>query len=278
MDKPDTKQFPFSMIYDFFGVDAMTANPMERLIVRQANKSLVKVMTANPKLIDRIIMIGEVGDVPDKSFGIGLPNRREFLSAHGDFVGYVIRFDPKDYADKQKVRKKLGYGNEPLILCTKGGTACGRPLLDLCAHSFPLIRQKLPDAKMVIVAGPMVDTKSVPALPGIEVLGFVPNLYEYIAACDYCITQAGQTTTIEIMALRKPFAYFPLEQQFDQNITTGGRLRRLGAGTEMRYYRTTPQMLADTVLKDIGKPVTYESEEFNGADRAAEVLNGMLRE
>jgi predicted glycosyltransferase len=134
----------------------------------------------------------------------------------------------------------------------------------------------LPNAKMVIVCGPMVDPKTVPVSPGIEVLGYVPNLYEYIAACDFCITQAGQTTTIEIMALRKPFAYFPLEEQFDQIITTGGRLKRLGAGTEMRYYKTTPQMLADVVLEGIGRPVSYESGEFDGADRAAKILNEML--
>jgi UDP-N-acetylglucosamine:LPS N-acetylglucosamine transferase len=130
---------------------------------------------------------------------------------------------------------------------------------------------------MVVVCGPMTDPKSVPVSPGIEVLGYVPNLYEYIAASDFCITQAGQTTTIEIMALRKNFAYFPLEQQFDQNITTGGRLKRLGAGIEMRYYQTTPQMLADVVVDNIHKPVTYASGGFNQGERAAKILNEMLK-
>ena len=57
------------------------------------------------------------------------------------FIGYIIRFDPKMYMDKNALRKKLGYENDPLIICSIGGTSIGKNLLDE-DYSYPeYIRQ-----------------------------------------------------------------------------------------------------------------------------------------
>ena len=39
--------------------------------------------------------------------------------------------------------------------------------------------------------------------------GFVPNLSEYLAACDLAPVQGSLSTTIELVAARRPFLYPP---------------------------------------------------------------------
>jgi len=54
-----------------------------------------------------------------------------------DFVGYIVPEDIGEYRDKKKARQLLGYGDNPLILCSIGGTAAGKGLLDLCVKAYP---------------------------------------------------------------------------------------------------------------------------------------------
>ncbi len=42
-------------------------------------------------------------------FGPGLPGIREWTSAHYDFPGYVLPFDPAEFADREALRARLGY-------------------------------------------------------------------------------------------------------------------------------------------------------------------------
>jgi hypothetical protein len=60
---------------------------------------------------------------------------------------------------------------------------------------------------MLLVTGPRLDPAAVSAPPGVEVRGYVPRLYEHLAASDLTITQSGGTTTLELTALRRPFIH-----------------------------------------------------------------------
>lgn len=107
---PSLKKFPFMMMYDFIGLDAITYHPMDILVAYMTNRIWVKILTNEHPLADRHIFLGEIEDVADRKFGFMLPNRRRLAEKYVDFVGYVLPFDPKDYTDKAKVRKILGYG------------------------------------------------------------------------------------------------------------------------------------------------------------------------
>jgi UDP-N-acetylglucosamine:LPS N-acetylglucosamine transferase len=214
--------------------------------------------------------------VADKKFGFLLPNRREWAKKLCKFVGYVLRFDPEDYTDKAKVRSKLGYGKEPLIVCSIGGTSIGKELLELCAQAYAIVREKIPDLRMVLVCGPRLAVESVRVPPGVEVRGYVPALYEHFAASDLAIVQGGGTTTNELTALKLPFIYFPIEGHFGQEIIDVEKLARHQAGVKMTYSHTTPQSLAEKVISNIGKEVNYKPIPTDGARKAAELINKLL--
>ena len=84
------------------------------------------------------------------------------------------------------------------------------------------------------------------------------------------------TTTIELTALRKPFIFFPLEDQFDQQIYVSERIARHKAGVRMEYRQTTPEMLAQAILENIGRKVETKSIPFDGAKKAAEIISELL--
>jgi predicted glycosyltransferase len=201
-----------------------------------------------------------------------LPNRRKFAEARYRFVGYILPFQPSDYGDNAETRAQLGYGKEKLIICAVGGTSIGRELLELCGRSYPFIREKTPDARMILITGPRLAGNSIHAPEGVEVREYVPSLYQHLAACDLAIVQAGGTTTLELTALGKPFLYFPIEGHCEQENYVAGRLARHRAGVRMKLSETSPQKLTDKVVSNIGKEVDYASIPTDGAQKAARCI------
>jgi UDP:flavonoid glycosyltransferase YjiC (YdhE family) len=270
------KTCPFVMIFDFVGLDAMSASPLERLGVYVWNRAWSGGRRPPKPAYDLALFIGEIEDIPDRPFGFGLPNRRSWARNRCTFVGHVFPFDPACYRDRESLKKHLGYGAEPLVICSIGGTAIGRELLDLCAAAFPIARREIPDLRMVLVGGPRISAESLVAPEGAEVRGYVPKLYEHFAAADLAIVQAGGTATLELTALRRPFVYFPLEGHSEQQVTVAGRLARHGAGVRMDLSRATPQALADAIRAHIGKSAAYPIVASDGAAKAAALICGLL--
>ena len=268
---------PFIIIYDFLGMDSMSKSPVERIVNYVLNwiwSRDYKVFSADNR---ESIFIGEPEDIPDKKFGFLLPNRREYAKAHFTFIGYIIRFDPKMYLDKMEVRKSLGYSENPMIICAIGGTSIGKELLELCNSTYPILRSKIDQLRMILVAGPRLDLSSIETLPGIEIKGFVPDLYQHFAACDIAIVQGGFSSTLELTALRRPFIYFPIEGHSEQEYVAK-RLARHNAGIRMNFSETTADSLANQVFVNLEKRVTYKPLNTDGAKNGAEIINKYLVE
>lgn len=264
------------MIEDFVGYEAMTGNLLEKIGVYQRNRFLAKDVPRIPASRLTHFFVGELEDIPDKRFGFLLPNRREVSKQYYHFLGYVIRFDPADYTDKAKIRKKLGYGEQPLIICATGGTFAGKEMLETCGKAYTILKKDMPDLHMVCVCGELWGTKP-PELPqDVEFHSFLPDIYEHYAASDMAVVVGGGTTTAELTALRRPFVFFPLENQFDQQLYVAERLARQGAGIKMKYFDTTPESLANTIRTNIGKEVDWKPISVDGAQKAAKLINGFL--
>jgi len=269
-------EVPFVMIYDFLGMNSVTKNPVEKLMIYMWNRLWARIHELFSDGRNLGIFVGEPEDIPDESLGLLLPNRREYAKANLNFVGYVFPFNPAEYADKAEIRAKLGYGEEPLVVCSIGGTSVGKELLMLCGQAYPIIREEIPNLRLVLICGPRLAVESLNVPQGVDVRGYVPALYEHFAASDLAIVQAGATTTLELTALRRPFLYFPLEGHFEQQIHVSGRLTRHQAGVEMSYSQTTPESLAEKVISNLGKELTYPPIATDGAQRAAQLIGQLL--
>lgn len=274
--KPELKTMPFAIIYDFIGSYAMTKNPKDVFGNYYWNYFWSKDFHKPSPFVDMRLFVGELEDIPDTKFGFLLPKRRAWAQEKCTFSGYILPFDPKKYVNKKEIRAKLGYGDDPIIVCSIGGTSIGKEMLKLCGESFPIIKEKIPNARMVLVCGPRLESGTMKVMEGTEIYGYVPNLYEHFAACDLAVVQGGATTTIELTALKKPFLYFPLEDHYEQRIHVRHRLNRHNAGVFMDYSNTTPQSLADAITQNLGKKVDYANIPTDGAQKAAELISKLL--
>ncbi|UCF62757.1 MAG: hypothetical protein JSW33_09215, partial [bacterium] len=266
---PELKKFKFVMIYNFVGVDSMSSNLFEKFGAYYWNRIWSKGYGKTTRHFDLGIFVGMEEDIPDRTFGFFLPYRRDYAREKYKFVGYIINFNPGEYRDKEKVRRQLGYGSEPLLICSIGGTSIGKELLNLCGNSYPILKESIPDLRMVLVCGPRLspDTLTVPS--GVEIKTYTPNLYRHFAAADCAVVQGGHSSTMELTALQRPFLYFPLGGHCEQQLYVPARLERHRAGIRMDYSQTTPEILAEKIMSIFGTEPRYADIPLDGAQKAA---------
>ncbi len=260
---------PFVMIFDFVGTDPMTRSILDRIGAYGLNAMWAWDGRVYGGGLHSAIFIGELDDIPTQAFGCALPERRQHAQDYYDVVGHVIGFRPEQHADRAAWRHRLGYGEGPLIVCSVGGTAIGRGLLELCGQAFLPLRACMPGVHMVLVCGPRLPVGSIRVPQEVEVRGHIPRLHELYACCDVAVVQCGASSTTELSALRTPFIYFPIEGHFEQELVAN-RLARYGAGRRMSLKSTTPAGLAGAIREEYGRIVTWASMPVDGATKAAQ--------
>jgi predicted glycosyltransferase len=171
----------------------------------------------------------------------------------------------------------LGYGDDARVgIVTGGGSGVGADLLRRVIAAFPEAKERIPELRMIVVAGPRIDPQSLPSPAGLEVVSYVHNLYRHLAACDLAVVQGGLTTSMELTAQKRPFLYFPLRHHFEQNFHVRYRLERYGAGRRMDFDDSPPERIAEAIAQEIGREVDYRDVEVDGAARAARRLVELL--
>jgi pimeloyl-ACP methyl ester carboxylesterase len=278
-ENPELKRAPYALLTDFIGILPMRDDPASAEFRRAWDKNAENIdhLRLHPDVRDLSVMIGDEADVLDREFGPDLPNMRQWAHEHFQFPGYTYHFDPANYRDREGLRRELGYrAGERVILVSVGGTTVGRNLLRKCAQAFELVASRIPDARMILVAGPRLSPDELPRGSRLEVWPFVPHLFRHHAAADLAIVQGGLTTTMELAAFRAPFLYFPLRNHFEQNLHVAHRLDRLGAGVRMDYDRTTVEELGAALLDHLGKPVHHRDAPAGGTERAARMIANLL--
>jgi predicted glycosyltransferase len=277
-ENPGSKRAAYAWLTDFVGWLPMPdGEQREADLTADYNAEMIEHIARFPRVRDRAIFVGNEADIVAESFGPGLPAISDWTTAHYDFAGYVTGFDPAATADREKLRAELGYGaREQVCVVTVGGSGVGRSLLERVIAAFPGARERVPELRMIVVAGPRIDPASLPAHDGLEVRAFVPDLYRQLAACDLAVVQGGLTTAMELTANQRPFLYFPLRHHFEQNFHVRHRLERYGAGRAMDYDTATPESIADVIAAEIGREVSYQPVETDGAARAAAKIAELL--
>jgi len=202
---------------------------------------------------------------------------RDWIPKHFAFSGYIIGEHPRTFGSRAELRSAFGYRPDELVcIVTVGGSGVGMHLIRRILQSYPLARARLPNLRMILVAGPRIDANSLDAPAGVEIRPFVPDLDRHLAACDLALVQGGLTTCMELAAAETPFLYFPLRNHFEQNFHVAHRLDRYGAGRRMEFATSTPDMIADAMVDALRAPPRVRPVEADGAARAARMLAELL--
>ncbi|GEK23250.1 hypothetical protein CXY01_37700 [Cellulomonas xylanilytica] len=278
-ENPELKRFSFAWMTDFVGWLPMPdGGPREAALTADYNAEMIEQRARFARVRDRSVFVGDPDDVVDDDFGPGLPSIRTWTQENFDFAGYVTGFDPAQLEGTERLRAELGVGpGERLCLVTVGGSGVGTSLLRRVMDVVPLVRQLAPELRFAFVTGPRIDPSSLPAHDGSTVLGYVPDLFRHLAACDVAVVQGGLTTTMELTALNKPFVYVPLRHHFEQNLHVRKRLDRYEAGRHLAYEDALdPDALAEAIVKEASRDVRYRPVATDGAARAAALLADLV--
>ena len=275
-DNPDLKRTAYAWLTDFVGWLPMTeGGAAEADLTGDWNAEHVEQMRRYPRMRDQSVFVGNSGDLVDVPLGPGLPTVREWALERYTCAGYVTGFSPP--RDREALRAELGYRpGEQVCLVSVGGSGVGGALLRRVAAAFPLAAKAVPGLRMIVVTGPRIDPASVPVPEGVEICGYVPDLYRELWACDLAVVQGGLTTTMELTAAGRPFLYAPLARHFEQQIHVPHRLAQYGAGRRLDFADADPEHLAEVIAAEIGRPVDYRPVEIDGAARAADLLAALL--
>src|SRR5919108_654003 len=279
-ENPEEKRAAYVWLTDFVGwLPFGDGGEREAFLTADYNAEMIEHIDRFPRVRDRAIFVGNPEDIVPDTFGRGLPEIADWTGRHYDFAGYVTGFDPTELGDRDRLRAELGYRPaEQVCIVTVGGSGVGRSLLERIMAAFPEAKRRVPELRMIVVAGPRIDPASLAAHDGLELRAYVPDLYRHLAACDLAVVQGGLTTAMELTANRRPFLYFPLRHHFEQNFHVRHRLERYGAGRCLTFEAATPEVIAEAIGEGIGREVDYRPVETDGAPLAAALIAPLLEE
>ncbi|MCA0246558.1 MAG: alpha/beta fold hydrolase [Proteobacteria bacterium] len=277
-EHPELKRTQLAWFTDFVGFVPMPAGgEAEALLTADYNAEMIAHVEGSPGVRDRAIFVGGPADILPRSFGRDLPEMADWIPRHFDFSGYIMGEHPNTWGSRAELRQRLGYrSDERVCIVTVGGSSVGLPLIRRILQSYPIVRRVLPELRMVVVAGPRIDPRSLVAPLGVEVRAFVPDLDRHLASCDLALVQGGLTTCMELAAAGTPFVYFPLKNHFEQNFHVVHRLDRYGAGRRMEYETATPEAIADAMIGVLRSSIAFAPVESDGARRAAHMIAELL--
>jgi len=277
-EHPELKRAQLAWFTDFVGFVPMPAGgEAEALLTADYNAEMIAHVEGSPGVRDRAIFVGGPADILPRSFGRDLPEMADWIPRHFDFSGYIMGEHPNTWGSRAELRQRLGYrSDERVCIVTVGGSSVGLPLIRRILQSYPIVRRVLPELRMVVVAGPRIDPRSLVAPLGVEVRAFVPDLDRHLASCDLALVQGGLTTCMELAAAGTPFVYFPLKNHFEQNFHVVHRLDRYGAGRRMEYETATPEAIADAMIGVLRSSIAFAPVESDGARRAAHMIAELL--
>jgi pimeloyl-ACP methyl ester carboxylesterase/predicted glycosyltransferase len=277
-EHPELKKSKLAWFTDFVGFVPMpSGGAHEAFLTTDYNAEMIGHIERHPGVRDRAIFVGRPQDVVPLGFGKDLPEMRDWIPRHFDFSGYILGQHPTAFGPRDELRQRLGYRpDERVCIVTVGGSGVGAHLIRRILQSYPIVRRKLAGLRMIVVAGPRIDPRTLDAPKDVEVRAFVPDLDRHLAACDLALVQGGLTTCMELAAAGTPFLYFPLRNHFEQNFHVAHRLDRYGAGRRMDFDTSTPDVIAEAMIAELRKPTAFQPVEADGAAKAARMLAELL--
>ena len=120
-ENPERKIAPYVFMTDVIGF--LPTDPGDRReaeLCADYNADSIEKRERFPRLRDLSMFIGSFDELPDLSFGPGLPPIRSWSSRWFTSVPYVLPFNPAAYRDRARLRARLGYPAGPAVARSRG--------------------------------------------------------------------------------------------------------------------------------------------------------------
>ena len=244
-ENPERKIAPYAFLTDVVGflpVDP-EGDPREVELCADYNAEMIEHRERFPHVRDRSVFIGGFDELPDASLGAGLPGgaRLDRAVVHQRPVRRPVR-PGAPTAGRSRLRRELGYGTGyPLYVAAVGGTAVGPGPARADRRGVRAGAQGGAGRTDGDGDRPAARPRAAPGRRGHgQGRATSTPLFEHLACADVAVVQGGLSTTMELVAARRPFVYFPLAHHWEQQHFVAHRLDHYGAGVRMDYASTTP--------------------------------------
>ncbi len=277
-ENPELKRFAYAWITDVVGwLPGRDADDRRRYLMADANAEMIEQVERYPRVRDRALFLGELEDLPDRCFGPGLPNIREWARHRFTWTGQISGFEPGELEDRDKLRRRLGYArDERVCIVAVGGTALARGLIERCTEAVSALETRVADIRMVVAAGPRIDRAGLRVPGHVDVHGYLPNLHLHLAASDVAVVAGGGTTILELLTAGRPFVWVPLRRHTIQREHVAHRVQRHGGPSPTEYGELTAEALASAVETQLNTIARYRHAPPDGLNRAADSLAELL--
>jgi predicted glycosyltransferase len=188
-ENPELKRTAFAWLTDFVGWLPMPdGGEREAFLTADYNAEMIEHVERFPRLRDRAIFVGNPDDIVPDTFGPGMPAIRDWTEDHFAFSGYITGFDPAPLLERRdELRAELGFRpDERVVIVAVGGSGVGEALLRRVMAAYPVAARRVAGLRMIAVAGPRIEPASLGAPAGVEVRGYVPELYRTLVASRGC--------------------------------------------------------------------------------------------
>lgn len=277
-ENPELKRFAYAWVTDVVGwLPETDADDRRRYLVADANAEMLEQLERYPRVRDRALFLGDLEDLPDRSFGEELPGIREWARDRFVWTGPISGFERGDLKDRGTLRELLGYAaDERVCIVTAGGTAIGRGLIERFLEAVPALEERVPGLRMIVAAGPRIDTAALRAPPHVEVHGYLHNLHLHLAAADLAVVAGGGTTPLDLLAAGRPFVWVPLRCHTVQRQHVAHRIQRRGGPSPTDYDELSAVTLASAVAGLLSAEMHYNPIPDDRLDQTADRLAELI--
>lgn len=206
------------------------------------------------------------------------------------YSGHILRSDNADLDKNQilKMKADLNFDREKTILIT-GGSQGALAINKAVAKILP---ELLKIANIIHISGGKDYYWLKQLKEGLDdarnyhLVDYTTEIIQFIAMSDLAITRAGSNSLAEIAALKKPAIIIPYRYSAAGHQSENARyFQRIGGGlvieekelTSVGLLTTIKQFLADEVKLKLAGENSYRGNNFNGAEKIAEIISEVIK-
>ena len=204
-ENPELKRAPYAWLTDFVGWLPMPdGGDREAALTADYNAEMIEQIGRFPGLRDRAVFVGNPGDVVAgqlrrrgcRRSGTGSSSTTSSPATSPATIPLIPPTGPRS-------APSLATGPMRRSAWSRSAARVSVPsLLRRVVAAYPAAKQLVPALRMIVVAGPRIDPATLPSHDGLELHGYVHDLYRHLAVCDLAVVQGGLTTTMELTAAR----------------------------------------------------------------------------